>query len=44
DALLIEVHPSPAEALSDGGQQLSLDGFVALMAELKPFIEAVGRE
>ena len=44
DALLIEVHPSPAEALSDGGQQLSLDGFVALMAELKPFIEAAGRE
>ncbi|PYK57309.1 MAG: 3-deoxy-7-phosphoheptulonate synthase [Verrucomicrobia bacterium] len=44
DALLIEVHPSPAEALSDGGQQLCLDGFVALMAELKPFIEAVGRE
>jgi len=44
DALLIEVHPSPAEALSDGGQQLSLDAFVALMAELKPFIEAVGRE
>ncbi len=44
DALLIEVHPSPAEALSDGGQQLSPDGFVALMAELKPFIEAAGRE
>jgi 3-deoxy-7-phosphoheptulonate synthase len=44
DALLIEVHPSPAEALSDGGQQLSLDAFVALMAELKPFIEAAGRE
>jgi len=44
DALLIEVHPSPAEALSDGGQQLSLAGFVALMAELKPFIEAAGRE
>jgi len=43
DALLIEVHPSPAEALSDGGQQLSLAGFVALMAELKPFIEAAGR-
>src|SRR5256885_505668 len=44
DALLIEVHPSPAEALSDGGQQLSLDGFVALMAELTPFVYAVGRD
>src|SRR5204863_4359282 len=43
DALLVEVHPSPAQALSDGGQQLSLDGFALLMTELKPFIEAAGR-
>ena len=44
DALLIEVHPNPAEAWSDGAQQLSLDGFAKLMQELKPFIAAVGRE
>jgi 3-deoxy-7-phosphoheptulonate synthase len=44
DALLIEVHPNPAEALSDGAQQLSPEGFVTLMAELKPFIAAAGRE
>ena len=44
DALLIEVHPSPAEAWSDGAQQLSLDGFAKLMAELRPFIAAAGRE
>ena len=44
DALLIEVHPNPAEALSDGAQQLSLEGFVTLMEELKPFIAAVGRD
>ena len=44
DALLIEVHPNPAQALSDGAQQLSLDDFARLMTELKPFIEAVGRE
>ena len=44
DALLIEVHPNPAEALSDGAQQLSLKGFAELMAELKPFIAAAGRE
>ena len=44
DALLIEVHPNPAEALSDGAQQLSPEGFARLMAELKPFIEAAGRE
>ena len=44
DGLLIEVHPNPAEALSDGEQQLSLDGFARLMTELKPFIEAAGRD
>src|SRR6266550_2820294 len=44
DALLIEVHPNPAEAWSDGAQQVSLDGFKKLMSELKPFIAAAGRE
>jgi 3-deoxy-7-phosphoheptulonate synthase len=44
DALLIEVHPNPAEALSDGAQQLNLQGFERLMTELKPFIAAAGRE
>lgn len=44
DGLLIEVHPNPAEAWSDGAQQLSLDGFAKLMEELKPFIAAAGRE
>jgi 3-deoxy-7-phosphoheptulonate synthase len=43
DGLLIEVHPNPAEALSDGAQQLSLDGFARLMTELKPFIDAAER-
>lgn len=44
DALLIEVHPTPAEAWSDGAQQITLDGFTKLMEELKPFIAAAGRE
>ena len=44
DALLIEVHPNPAEAWSDGAQQLSLDLFAQLMKELRPFIQAAGRE
>ncbi len=43
DALLIEVHPNPAEAWSDGAQQLTLEGFAKLMEELKPFIAAAGR-
>jgi 3-deoxy-7-phosphoheptulonate synthase len=44
DALLIEVHPNPAEAWSDGAQQMTLDGFAKLMEELKPILAAVGRE
>ena len=44
DALLIEVHPNPAEAWSDGAQQMTLDGFARLMEELKPLLAAVGRE
>lgn len=44
DALLIEVHPNPATAWSDAAQQLSLEGFKLLMAEIRPFIAAAGRE
>jgi 3-deoxy-7-phosphoheptulonate synthase len=44
DGLLIEVHPNPAEAWSDGAQQLTLQGFAQLMEELQPFIAAAGRE
>ncbi len=43
DGLLVEVHPNPAEALSDGQQQLDFKGFAELMVELQPFLTAVGR-
>jgi 3-deoxy-7-phosphoheptulonate synthase len=43
DGLLIEVHPHPAEAWSDGQQQVDLDLYAKLVEELKPFISAVGR-
>ncbi len=43
DSLLIEVHPNPAEAWSDGAQQVGLDRFAQLMQELKPFVAAAGR-
>lgn len=43
DALLIEVHPNPAEAWSDGAQQVNLEIFERMMRELKPFAEAAGR-
>jgi len=43
DGLLMEVHPDPAKALSDGAQSLNLDAFRTLMRDLKPVAEAVGR-
>ena len=37
DGLIVEVHPSPDGALSDGEQSLSLQGFGAMMYDLRPF-------
>ena len=44
DALLVEVHPDPAHAISDAAQQIDLDGFGELMKELKPIAESLERE
>ena len=44
DALMIEVHTNPEEALSDGEQSLKPDAFSKLMNELKPIAGAIGRE
>lgn len=43
DGLIIEVHPRPAEALSDADQSLSLAEFATLMRGLRPFVQAAGR-
>ena len=43
DGLIVEAHPCPEQALSDGDQSLSLNAFEALMQELRPFAQAVGR-
>jgi 3-deoxy-7-phosphoheptulonate synthase len=43
DGLLIEVHPNPAEALSDGAQQLNFEGFKKMAADLQPLLGAMGR-
>jgi len=43
DGLLVEVHPNPAEAFSDGEQALTPDVFVQLMKELRPIASAVAR-
>jgi 3-deoxy-7-phosphoheptulonate synthase len=44
DALLIEVHTNPEEAVSDGDQSLKPEQFRVLIEELKPIAMAVGRE
>jgi len=44
DGLIIEVHPNPEEALSDGEQSLKPRMFKQLMDELKSIALAVGRE
>jgi 3-deoxy-7-phosphoheptulonate synthase len=43
DGLIIEVHPHPAEALSDGQQQVNFNSFAELVKSLSPFLAAVGK-
>jgi 3-deoxy-7-phosphoheptulonate synthase len=43
DGLIIEVHPNPAEALSDGGQSLKPERFAELITQVKAITEAMGR-
>jgi 3-deoxy-7-phosphoheptulonate synthase len=43
DGLIIEVHPSPVDALSDGDQSITLDDFDVLMARLGAFAAAADR-
>ncbi len=43
DGLIIEVHPRPEEAVSDGAQSLKPNRFASLMKNLAPIAEAMGR-
>jgi 3-deoxy-7-phosphoheptulonate synthase len=43
DSIMVEVHPNPAQAWSDGAQSLTLERFANMMRELRPVAEAVGR-
>jgi 3-deoxy-7-phosphoheptulonate synthase len=43
DALIIEVHPNPSQALSDGGQSLRPEQFRSLMVQLASVSQAIGR-
>jgi 3-deoxy-7-phosphoheptulonate synthase len=39
DGLLVEVHPCPEQAMSDGNQSLTFAEFRSMMADLRPYIE-----
>ena len=44
DGLMIEAHPNPEEAASDGDQSLTPKRFKNLMREIKPIVKAVKRD
>ena len=43
DGLILEVHPDPSKAYSDGPQSLNPEQFEQLMTDIKPFVEAAGK-
>jgi 3-deoxy-7-phosphoheptulonate synthase len=43
DGIMVEVHPNPDQALSDGAQTLFPDQFAQLMREIRVIAEVVGR-
>jgi 3-deoxy-7-phosphoheptulonate synthase len=44
DGLMIEVHPRPAEALSDGFQSLTPEMFAQFMDEIKPIARVMNKK
>lgn len=44
DGVMVEVHPSPTSALSDGPQSLTLEEFEELMGELRRWLECIARQ
>jgi len=43
DGLIVEVHPNPSEALSDGGQSLKPERFAEMVVQVRRIAEAIGR-
>jgi 3-deoxy-7-phosphoheptulonate synthase len=39
DGLIVEVHPAPEKAISDGAQSLDLAQFRKMMLELRPYMD-----
>lgn len=44
DGVMVEVHPSPQDALSDGAQSLNFENFKKMMADLKPIVKAMKKK
>jgi len=44
DGVIVEVHPNPEEAMSDGRQSLKPEKFAQLVIEMKAIAQAVGRD
>lgn len=44
DGLMVEVHPDPEQALSDGAQSLFPEQFTELMSQIRLIAQAIGRE
>ena len=44
DGLIVEVHPHPEEALSDGGQSLKPERFIELIEQVRRIARAIGRD
>jgi len=43
DGIIVETHPRPEEALSDGPQQIPTSEFAEFAAELKAIVEVMGK-
>jgi 3-deoxy-7-phosphoheptulonate synthase len=43
DGIIVEMHPDPAHAVSDGQQSLDFDAFARMMDAVRPVAAAVGR-
>lgn len=44
DGIIVEVHPRPAEALSDGKQALTVEDFRVMMKQISGIVNSLGRE
>lgn len=44
DGLIVEVHPNPADAASDGGQSLKPERFAEMVTQVRAIAQAIGRK